>query len=132
MATLPITDINHKFMVSGHSFLPNDQDFGVIEKKRINASHIYVLSEWMDLFAGANRKNPFEVVRMTTYDFLNSDRLADLVVNRKKCTDGGDVRWLKIQWICLKKETPLKFLKYSDEDDPFFELERSRKTRDGA
>ena len=75
-------------MVSGHSFLSSDQECGVIEKKIINASHIYVPSEWMDVVAGTRRTNPFEVVRITTSDFLNSDGLADHVVNRKTCTDG--------------------------------------------
>ena len=84
VSTLPITEINHKFTVSGHSFLPNDQDNVVKQKKIINASHIYVLREWMDLVAGARRKTPFEVVRMTTSDFLNYDGLADHVVNITK------------------------------------------------
>lgn len=26
-----VVTIDHKFMVSGHSFLPNDRDFGIIE-----------------------------------------------------------------------------------------------------
>ena len=30
VSTLPITEINYKFMVTGHSFLPNDQDNEVI------------------------------------------------------------------------------------------------------
>jgi len=32
-----VTSVDHKFLVSGHTFLPNDQDFGLIEKnKRYN------------------------------------------------------------------------------------------------
>ena len=38
--------IDHKFMVSGHSYLPNDRDFGRIEKARRCTSAVYVPSEW--------------------------------------------------------------------------------------
>lgn len=30
------TQIHHKFLVSGHSYLPCDRDFGVIEKQKYN------------------------------------------------------------------------------------------------
>lgn len=28
-----VDEIDHKFLVSGHSFLPCDQDFGLVEKQ---------------------------------------------------------------------------------------------------
>lgn len=36
------TTINQKFMAVGHSYLPNDRDFGSIETARRKASHLYV------------------------------------------------------------------------------------------
>lgn len=36
------TEIDHKFMISGHSFLPNDRDFGQIEQSRKKIMQIYV------------------------------------------------------------------------------------------
>lgn len=39
-----IEEIDHKFLVSGHSFLPCDQDFGLIEKQNKFHPHIYVPS----------------------------------------------------------------------------------------
>jgi hypothetical protein len=133
VATLPIVEVNHKFMVSGHGYLPNDQDFGVIEKKKHGALCIYVPDDWMNLVSNskARKHKKFEVVKMQKDDFLNSDAMAEINVNRKKCTDGEDVKWLRIQWICFKKENPFKmYLKYSaDEDAPFFELDLERKIK---
>jgi len=40
--TTPIKEINHKLMVSGHSHLQNDSDFGVIEKKVVRSSQMYM------------------------------------------------------------------------------------------
>ena len=34
--------IDQKFMVSGHSYLPNDRDFGIIESAKRRSQHIYV------------------------------------------------------------------------------------------
>lgn len=31
-----VTEIDHKFLVTGHTFLPNDQDFGLVEKNKIS------------------------------------------------------------------------------------------------
>ena len=52
----------------------------------------------MDEFSfWCKEETPFEVVRITTSEFLNYDGLADHVINIQTFTDGGDVRWLKIQ-----------------------------------
>ena len=40
--------IDHKFLVSGHIFLPNDADFGVIERTT-KKSALYVLTS--DIFS---------------------------------------------------------------------------------
>jgi len=48
---ITITEINHKFMILGNSYLTNDRDFGVIEKKKHPAMHIYMPDDWMRLFS---------------------------------------------------------------------------------
>ena len=37
-----IEEIDHKLLDSGHSFLPNDQDFGLIEKAKKNKQMRYM------------------------------------------------------------------------------------------
>ena len=49
-----ITNIEHKFMISGHSFLPR---FGHIELSRKKTQHIYMPRNWEQVV-------PFRVFRM--------------------------------------------------------------------
>lgn len=53
------TTIDQKFMVVGHSYLPNDRDFGSIETARRKTQHIFVPHDWYDLVVKARRQNPF-------------------------------------------------------------------------
>lgn len=51
-----ITRIRHNFLVSGHSFLPCDSDFGVIEKNKRYNPNIFVPSDWIGVIRTAKKK----------------------------------------------------------------------------
>lgn len=106
---LPIEIVDHKFMIPGHSYLPNDQDFGVIEQVKHHHPHIYIPQEWYELVRTAYRSNPFRVVEMETKDFMAIKELKKLVVNRKENTARVAIDWFSIRWIQVGKEDPLKF-----------------------
>ena len=101
--------IDHKFMISGHSFLPNDRDFGVIESAKRRHQQIYVPDEWCDLVATARRKNPFIVRKMTLTDFIDIKSLKSFIVNRKINTSKEKVEWMKIHWFRVEKSKGLTF-----------------------
>lgn len=101
--------IDHKFMVSGHSYLPNNRDFGNIEKARKRAECLYVPDDWERVIREARRKNPFQVRRMEREDFVSLTILKKAIVNRKNNTVGGKVEWLNIRWINVDKDHPLQF-----------------------
>ena len=82
-------DVDHKFMLSGHSYLPNDRDFGTIEKKNRKTQVVYVPDVWCTLVEEARRKNPFEAIRM-------SHDVRSQIVYRKVNTKGDKVDWLSI------------------------------------
>lgn len=94
-------------MISGHSYLPNDHDFGHIELARKNNS-IYVPDDWEKVVTGARHKNPFKVRKMER-DFVSLKDLKKAIVNRKVNTNGRKVEWLKIQWVSVSKDEPLQF-----------------------
>ena len=54
--------IKHVFLIRGHSFLPCDRDFGVIEQKKRKKERVYVPKEWMTLIETARKRKPFDVV----------------------------------------------------------------------
>ena len=101
--------IDHKFMISGHSYLPNDRDFGSIETARRKTQHIFVPEDWCDLVQNARRKNPFVVRRMSQDNIVSIDKVVKEIVNRKTNTDGNKVEWLRILWIRVEQDHPYTF-----------------------
>ena len=100
------TVVDHKFMLSGHSYLPNDQDFGAIEKASRRAEHVYVPEDWCLLVGRARRKNAFVAVRMSSNDFVSLESVKAQIVNRKTNIHKQKVSWLNIRWIQVSKEKP--------------------------
>ena len=107
--SLPFDVIDHKFMVPGRSYLPNDWDFGVIEQAKRRRQQIYTPSERYELVRLVCRTSPFTVVEMSSEDFVEIKELTKLITNRKVDTLGRSVDWLSIRWIQVRKEAPLKF-----------------------
>ena len=56
--------IQHHFPVRGHSFLPNDRDFGRTEMQKRKAERVYTSDQWYEVMKGARRRNPFHVHEM--------------------------------------------------------------------
>lgn len=93
-----IESVNHRFLISGHSYNECDQDFGLVEiKKRQNKRDLYVPEHWAELIASSSRK--FMVVQMQDEDFLTLDPLTPYF---RKTVPG--IRGM--QWLHFKKETP--------------------------
>lgn len=88
------TEINQKFLTSGHSFLPCDRDFALIEKKKKTA-RLYVPEDVCHLIESARPSNPFKVYPMLQEDFKNFNVLLENINRDTKCkiTEG---RWLQI------------------------------------
>jgi hypothetical protein len=105
----PFTIIDQKFMIVGHSYLPNDRDFGSIETARRKASHVYVPQDWMDLIKSCRRQNAFAVTEMAADDFVSLEPLSKAFINRKVNTDKEKVNWLSIRWIRVQKSKPMQF-----------------------
>ena len=63
--------ITHFFPVRGHSFLPNDRDFGRTEIRKRKHERIYTCDQWMDVIKAARVRKPFEVVSCDNGMFLN-------------------------------------------------------------
>lgn len=57
--------IQHNFPVRGHSFLPNDRDFGHTESKKRKVENVYIPDQWFDVIKRARKRNPFSIVSVT-------------------------------------------------------------------
>ena len=90
--------VNHKYMMPGHSYLPNDRDFVSIEKLSRRSPHVFVPNDWISLVENARGKNPFHVVAMATSDFVTTEAIRSQIVYRKVNTHNEKVEWLNIRW----------------------------------
>lgn len=130
---MPTCSIDHKFMVSGHSYLPNDADFGVIESKARKKQFIYGPRDWFDLVAAAKKTNPFPVTVMNREEFLSTKKLEDSICNRKTNTEGAKVNWLNIKWLryCKNKPNSIFYKETLQDDFPFYEIDIKKPTSKG-
>lgn len=75
--------IQMKFLTSGHSFMPCDRDFALIEKrKRVMKS--FVPDDLVNVIQSARYNPPFEVIEMTKFGFWDIKGPADLFLNTSK------------------------------------------------
>jgi len=76
--------VNHKFLESGHTFLPNNQDFGLVEKNKRFNKDIFVPADWIKVIASAKKHKPFVVTELKTDKIVSLKPLEQRAVNRKK------------------------------------------------
>ena len=68
--------IQHSFPVTGHSFLPNDRDFGCTELWKRKNERVYTPKQWMDIIEIARVHKPFKtVVRLCSWNIVTTSRL---------------------------------------------------------
>lgn len=132
---LPIEVINQKYMESGHSEMECDSVHSAIEN-RGNRIEIYTPEGWYTVARTAKTKQPFyNVIEMNHSDFLNFKHFSKTaVLNKRKCTDGSNLNWLKVKWIQYRKEQPNKiFFKERLHDSEFRSIEvKKASTRNAA
>ena len=68
--------IQHHFPVRGHSFLPNDRDFGRTETKKKRHERIYTPEQWYEGIKSARKRNPFTVTPVSQDMVVDYGKLA--------------------------------------------------------
>lgn len=107
--------IEHRFLVVGHTHLPSDRDFAIIEKyKRNYLNQVYTPDDWYQAVLKSKRKSPFKVIVLQQKDILSFKDL-QLQITKKSQTDNKEK--LNFSSICAFKfvqESPnIMFLKHS-------------------
>jgi len=64
--------IQHSFLVTGHSYLPNDRDFGRTELNKWKNERVYTDAQWMSIIEGTRRRKPFQSVPATQSMFYDT------------------------------------------------------------
>ncbi|KAL2095442.1 hypothetical protein ACEWY4_010161 [Coilia grayii] len=86
------TEVQQKFMVSGHSFLPCDRSFATLEKRR-KVTTLYTPSNVVDMTLGARQQQPFNVLEMKCQDFR---QLPDTTLRRPPGFLITSMMWMKV------------------------------------
>ena len=97
-----IQTVDHKLLVSGHSFLPNDRDFGLIEMKIKKENYLHNPEHYYELIEKCKRRNTFSIKRMLQPDFISTQSLKESITKRVKNTGF---------WIFHLKEEDQKYAK---------------------
>ena len=121
--------VDHKFLVRGHTYLPNDRDFAQIEKHK-GSARVYVPTDWEVVVREACPRSPFNVVPMEATKFLDFKELTQQYTHRKKDADKKPVLISKALWMNfgqgentsgeVEKHPNEVWLRYSyDTDEPW-------------
>lgn len=98
--------IEHYYLVPGHTFLPSDRDFGIIEKKIRKTDYVFTPDDWFRLVETSRVKNPFQVLRMQTEDFKNFHHVSSLIGKTQKNMSGEKVPLRKIAVLRIEATKP--------------------------
>ncbi|KAJ8898049.1 hypothetical protein PR048_003409 [Dryococelus australis] len=70
--------VTYLFPVRGHSYLPNDQDFSLIDKKKQHIESVKLPEGWDSIIQESRKKqSPFSVVNIHYQDFVNMKAATD-------------------------------------------------------
>ena len=90
--------VDHKFLVRGHTYLPNDRDFSHIEKRKDTAV-VYLPSDWETVVKEACLRKPYTVKQMETSMFHDFSNLTKQHTQRKKDSEKKPVLISKTLWM---------------------------------
>ena len=118
-----IDEWEHIYLESGHSYLPNDRDFSVIEKHlKSSRCPIYSKNGWFDLVLNSSLKTPFKVIDMRD-KFYQFDQLAKCrSFNKSKTNDANPFNFLKLKAFTVKKQSDIVRYRTQDSGNQVFEL----------
>lgn len=107
--------ITHHFLVTGHTHLPSDRDFALIEKRqRKYAPEIYSPEGWHKIIKDANHRNPFKVTVMQQEDFFSFEPVLANIQKSARTTNKENVDFSGVYTFHFKAEnTKTFFVKHS-------------------
>lgn len=111
--------ITIRFLQPGHTYLPNDSEFGDVECALKSQIRLYTPEDYISVMENCRRKNKFVVTRLQKEDFKSVTPLQNCITNRKFYVDKQKISWLSTFEIELHRNEPSKlFMKSKLDDEP--------------
>lgn len=101
-----LESISMRYLQSGHSFLPNDSDFGDVECSLKGAGPLFTDTDYINVMENCRIENKFCVERLHSEDFFSVKQLEEAITNRKKDINNVKVSWLNTHEILIEKSDP--------------------------
>uniref|UniRef100_A0A6P7FJA5 Uncharacterized protein LOC114330825 n=1 Tax=Diabrotica virgifera virgifera TaxID=50390 RepID=A0A6P7FJA5_DIAVI len=86
-----ITEIHHKFLEPGHTYMECDRNFALIEKNKKRNPQVFIPDHWRQVIASSCKK--FIVHNMTKEMFFSFEGLNKLIKDPKKDTEGRPLKF---------------------------------------
>ncbi|CAG9791146.1 unnamed protein product [Diatraea saccharalis] len=110
--------ITVRFLQPGHTYLPNDSEFGDVECALKSHNRLYTAEDYISVMKNCRRKNKFVVAKLQKDDFYSVVPLQERVTNRKIDTEKQKISWLETFEIELRKNDAQNiFIKSKLDDD---------------
>lgn len=111
LKTIPnLTEINHKYLLAGHTHMEVDGQHSIIEraKKNLMPHSVFTCNDWVNFIANCKKTNPFVAQRMNIRDFVDFLSLIKTrespYIARKMNTDEEPFLISSTVWLQLRKE----------------------------
>lgn len=101
-----LESISIRYLQSGHSFLPNDSEFGDFECALKEAGQLYTDAAFIEVMENCRIDNKFIVHRMSSQDFFSVKNLEKEITNRKIDLNKNKINWLETHEILIEKSQP--------------------------
>lgn len=98
--------ISLRYLETGHTFLPNDSDFGDFECSLKQHERVYTDVQYMKIMEDSRIENKFEVNRMSSHEFFSIKEMERSITNRKVDVDKKKINWLQTHEVLLNKDEP--------------------------
>ncbi|ELU01880.1 hypothetical protein CAPTEDRAFT_191306 [Capitella teleta] len=90
--------IDHIYLIRGHTFLPNDRDFALIEKYK-RKQEVLLPTDYVRIIEDTRTTQPFKVEVMQSIDMMDFKSLGDQNVKAQmKSVDGEKVKMREVMW----------------------------------
>lgn len=100
-----IEEWTHTYMESGHSYLPNDRDFGMIEKRTKSAISVFSKEDWFGIVKNSQIRKPFHIIDMKG-KFLDCEKFNKLrKFDNSATNDSVKFNFLKLKAFTVKKDS---------------------------
>lgn len=102
--------ITLRFLHPGHTYLPNDSEFGDVECALKNQIRLHTAEDYISVIKNCRRKKKFIVTRLQKEDFRSVVPIQERITNRKVDIEKRKISWMTTYEIEVRKSDPTKLL----------------------